>query len=132
MTALRDVERLGRAVYTRRRQLGLSQQELAEAAGVSQTTIRNIEAGRVGARRGPSVPLVERALGWKAGSGEDVLAGGEPTVLAEEPAPAGYVSSRRRNLVVLEDVPLEELRAELDRRIEALVREAAAANPEAP
>lgn len=132
MTALRDVERLGRAVYTRRRQLGLSQQELAEAAGVSQTTIRNIEAGRVGARRGPSVPLVERALGWKAGSGEDVLAGGEPTVVDGEPAPAGYVSSRRRNLVVLEDVPLEELRAELDRRIEALVREAAAANPEAP
>ena len=131
MTIPRDVERLGRAVYARRRQIGLSQQELADSAGVSQTTVRNIEAGRVGARRGPSVPLIERALGWKPGSGEEILAGGEPTPLVGEPAAAGYVSSRSRTPIDLGQVPLEELRAELDRRIEALVREAVANNSDA-
>ncbi|MFC0039324.1 helix-turn-helix transcriptional regulator [Actinomadura rayongensis] len=68
---------IGNAVATRRVRLGLRQSDLAREAGVSETTIRNIEAGRIGGRP-TKWPLVERALGWPPGSFETLSAGGQP------------------------------------------------------
>ncbi|WP_019630822.1 helix-turn-helix transcriptional regulator [Actinomadura atramentaria] len=68
---------VGNAVATRRVRLGLRQSDLAREAGVSETTIRNIEAGRIGGRP-TKWPLVERALGWPPGSFETLSAGGQP------------------------------------------------------
>ena len=130
MAQTRDVDRLAQEVYLRRTRLGLSQAELAEAAKISTSTVRNIECGRVGERRGPSVPAIERVLGWTPGSGERVLAGGDPELIEQE-EPVGYVSSRTRVPVDLSKVPLNELREELDRRIEDLVKQAVNDNPDA-
>lgn len=72
---------VGEAVATRRIRLGMRQRDLATAAGVSETTIRNIEAGRIGGRP-TKWPLVELALRWAPGSFETLLAGGQPQEVA--------------------------------------------------
>ncbi|MFI6516846.1 helix-turn-helix domain-containing protein [Spirillospora sp. NPDC050679] len=71
---------VGPAVATRRVNLGLRQSDLADAAGVSETTVRNIEAGRMGGRP-TKWPLIERALGWAPGSFEALAAGEQPREL---------------------------------------------------
>lgn len=78
-----DWDRLATAVQRRRETLGLTQVQLAEAAGVTDTTIRNLEGGRKFKRPPASLPSVEQALGWSPGSARVVLAGGEPALLAD-------------------------------------------------
>lgn len=74
----RDWERLARAIEAARDAKGLTQVGLAEAAGISESTVQNLESG-VERRRTPStLPKVEAALGWAPGSGLGVLAGGDP------------------------------------------------------
>lgn len=54
---------LGRAIGLRRRELELTQEALADAAGLDETTIRGIEGGRAN----PTLNVVDRiarALGW--------------------------------------------------------------------
>jgi len=85
-----DWDRLTDAIQRRRNELGLTQVQLAEAAGVTDTTIRNLEGGRKFRRLPASVPAVEQALGWAPGSARIVLDGGEPiaaTQPAERPQP---------------------------------------------
>jgi len=81
----RDWTRLPAAIRTARKRLGMTQVELAEAAGVSESTIQNLES-RTHSRMPASMPKVERALGWAAGSARAVVDGGEPIPLQEEPA----------------------------------------------
>lgn len=77
-----DWDRLARAIRERRQVLGLTQQQLADAAGVTRTTIKNLEGARKPTKRPPaSLPAVEQALGWALGSARAVLAG-EPTLAA--------------------------------------------------
>lgn len=79
--------RLGEWIALRRKQLGMDQRELAEAAGVSENTVSNYERGRVPARG--KVPAgyyrVEKALQFAKGSIEEVLNGGEPGFEIEGP-----------------------------------------------
>ena len=77
--------RLGRAVRTRRKQLRLSQSELAEIAGVHVGTVSNIERGRSSVELPRSAKDLERALGWQAASFESVLEGGEPILVEAAP-----------------------------------------------
>lgn len=80
-----DWDRLARAIRERRVALGMTQQQLADAAGVTRTTIKNLEGARQPTKRPPaSLPAVENALGWTLGSARTVLAGGEPTPIADE------------------------------------------------
>lgn len=80
-----DWKRLADAIKHRREALGLTQVQLAELMGVSDTTIRNLEGGREFKRLPASVAAVEQALGWAPGSARAILAGGEP-VATETPA----------------------------------------------
>ncbi|WP_214322056.1 helix-turn-helix transcriptional regulator [Nonomuraea sediminis] len=69
-------ESLGKAVRARREELGLSQQALADISNVAASTIRNIEADRVGEARTWS--QIEQALGWMPGSPEAIHEGQTP------------------------------------------------------
>lgn len=84
----RDWKRLGEAIEAARDALGMSQVGLAEAAGISESTVQNYEAGVVRVRLPVTLGHVEQALGWAPGSGVAVLKGGDPTPIAATPAKA--------------------------------------------
>lgn len=84
---------LGAALRARREVLRLTRPELGELAGVHAATIKNYEGGSKAYDKIPkSVTLLEGALGWKTGSAQAVLEGGEPTVVA---ATASRVEEQR-------------------------------------
>lgn len=56
--------------------MGLTQQELSEAAGVSKRTVVSVEKGETGSSRTQNA--IARRLGWERGSVEQVLDGGDP------------------------------------------------------
>jgi transcriptional regulator with XRE-family HTH domain len=80
-----DWARLGEWIAIRRKQMGMDQRELAEAAGVSENTISNYERGRVPARG--KVPAgyyrVEKALKFAKGSIDQILEGYDPGFAVE-------------------------------------------------
>jgi tetratricopeptide (TPR) repeat protein/transcriptional regulator with XRE-family HTH domain len=63
---VRTPEQLGTWIRDRRRQLGLSQWQLSELAGVSTRSIRDIERGRARSPHSPSVLKLIAALGLDA------------------------------------------------------------------
>ncbi|GAA3384355.1 helix-turn-helix transcriptional regulator [Streptomyces racemochromogenes] len=71
----RDWEQLARAIEAARDAMGLTQVALAEAAGVSESTVQNLESGATRRRTPPSLAKVEQALGWAAGTGLAILTG---------------------------------------------------------
>lgn len=81
-----DWARLADAIEAARDELGMTQVGLAEAAGVSESTIQNLESGKSRPKFPVSLPKVERALKWAPGSGATVLAGGDPTPAPQEKA----------------------------------------------
>lgn len=80
----RDWKRLADAIRAARRENDWTQVQLADAAGVSEATVQNLESGAERRNVPTSLPKVERALGWSAGSGAAVLNGDEPTPLKHD------------------------------------------------
>lgn len=71
--------RLGQALASARRALGLTQEELATQAGVGLGSVKNAEAGTVPKARMPyTIPAVAKALGWPDGAVDAVLDGDAP------------------------------------------------------
>lgn len=71
--------RLGQALASARRTLGLTQEELAQEAGVGLGSVKNAEAGSVPKARMPyTIPAIAKALGWPDGAVDHVLDGGAP------------------------------------------------------
>ena len=68
-------DKLGHGVRQRRLDLGLSQQELADNAGISVRALRDIERGRVTSPRARAMTGIRRALG---GTGSGVPAASSP------------------------------------------------------
>src|SRR4051794_1358785 len=70
-------QRLGELVLARRQELGLSLREAARRAGIMRPTWTGMEHG---SRRTAAYNFaaIERALDWRPGSIEAVLAGGQP------------------------------------------------------
>lgn len=90
----RDWKRLAAAIKDARQALRLTQVDLASAAGVSESTVQNLEAGESRTRTPTSLPKIERALRWEEGSAHTVLEGGEPTsVTPDETEGAGAPGS---------------------------------------
>lgn len=74
-----DWRRLGEHVVHRREELGLTQPEVQAAGGPSTAAMRQIEQGsKEGGYRGSTLRSLERALKWRTGSVEAILAGGNP------------------------------------------------------
>ncbi|WTW96569.1 helix-turn-helix domain-containing protein [Streptomycetaceae bacterium NBC_01309] len=83
----RDWVRLGLAVAAARNAHGWTQEELADLANLGRSTVQAIEGGRKYVRIPSSVLVLERVLGWPAGTVEEILAGGDaPAIERTEPA----------------------------------------------
>jgi predicted transcriptional regulator len=76
-----DWTALATALRERRKALRLTQEELAEHAGIHTGTIKDYEAGKAYTRMPKSWSALERVLGWSPGSAQTVLEGGAPTVI---------------------------------------------------
>ncbi|MDI5965825.1 helix-turn-helix domain-containing protein, partial [Streptantibioticus silvisoli] len=84
-----DWKRLGDAIRDARTSRGMTQIDLATAAEVSEATVQNLEGARKNPRRRPpSLPRIEAALNWAAGSATRILEGGAPLDAPSPPASA--------------------------------------------
>ncbi|MEV8372812.1 helix-turn-helix domain-containing protein [Kribbella sp. NPDC056861] len=98
-------------------QAGLSQEELADQAGLSVRTIRELEAGRVARPRKDSVRLLAEGLGLRDGdAGRFLAAAGHasvrPVIAMADPAPTGLRWRGTRPIpdgLVGRDAELEEI-----------------------
>lgn len=84
-------ERLGAKVTAERVRRGYrSISAFAEASGLSSSTLDNLENHRKSSYTPSTLNVLEHALGWRAGSVDLVLGGGEP-VLEEDPDLAAII-----------------------------------------
>ncbi len=83
MTTIRSPEQLGGALRAARKRLGLTQPELALAAGVGVRFMVELEAGK------PTLQL-ERVLRVIDALGGEVQVAGLPRALAEDPGQGGH------------------------------------------
>lgn len=90
-----DLARLGAALKATRlsRKPKLTQDSVAAALGISRGTVQNIERGTGFVKVTPTIRAFAQLVGWKPGSIERVLAGGEPVPgehgdEVEQPSPA--------------------------------------------
>lgn len=85
VSGVQGCRRVARAVTARSRELGISQQDLAMAAGVSTATVRKLQRGGVHRYRRQTLAAVAAALRWppdaldRIHAGEDVDAVGVVT-----------------------------------------------------
>lgn len=78
--------KLAAAIRAAREALGLSQVTLAQRAGISESSVQNLEGGEPRSRMPQSLAKVEPHLGWGPGSGLSILRGGDPTPAPRSPA----------------------------------------------
>ena len=109
----------GTVVRAHRRRLGMTQEDLAERAGVSVRSIGNLESGRVGIPRPPTVRLLADAFGLSgaerdhfceaasADSAGGPLGKGPP---AQLPADVSGFAGRRGELARLDDLLVDRSR----------------------
>lgn len=88
-------ERLDAAMAARADELGMGWVDIADEAGIRVETLRSLRRGNNQPSRTTKRKL-DRALGWKLGSIDAVLAGGDPTPL-QEPARQEAVPAERND-----------------------------------
>lgn len=76
---------LAEAVRARRADLGLTHDDVATAGGPSDTTLSNLEQGRLSTVANVTLRRLDTALQWEQGSAARVLAGGSPRPIDETP-----------------------------------------------
>lgn len=86
-------EQLADEVRLRRKQLKLTQPDLAERGGMSVATVRAVETNRSGRLTRRLRRALERALEWQDGSVDAVLAGNAPRAVNSVDRPAPPVGS---------------------------------------
>lgn len=99
------LEALGRAVRTRRTQLGLTQEEVNAHGGPSDTTLTKIENGEGANPAASTLRKLDTALRWRPGSAQRVLEGegdAEPLKTPPDTRPAA-----RRDRVVAKADPID-------------------------
>ena len=90
--------KLGRLAYERRKDLRLTQEQLAKRLGVGLGTITRLEAGVQVTRRATSWPRIEAGFGWPEGFIEDFVTGkilGLPESMDDE----GRFTRQRKSVV---------------------------------
>lgn len=80
-----DLERFGRIVYERRMELGLTQDEVANQGGPTDTTMGKIENGDwTPGNRHTTFRKLDTGLRWRPGSARTTLDGGEPEPIPDD------------------------------------------------
>lgn len=80
-----DLERFGRIVYSRRTELGMTQEQVAKAGGPTDTTMGKIENSEwTPGNRKTTLRKLDIGLRWTPGSAARTLAGGDPVPLSED------------------------------------------------
>lgn len=74
---------LAQAVRRRRAAMHLSQEDFATRARIGVQTVRMIEKGQQAGYQPRTLAAIDQALGWRLGSAEDVLTGGEPATVLD-------------------------------------------------
>lgn len=74
------LKRLGRYVLARRESLGLTQGQVAERGGPSDTTLTKIENGTGPLPSKVTLKRLDKALEWEPGGAHQILEGGEPGI----------------------------------------------------
>ncbi len=82
-----DHRRLAAAIASRKKQLRLQWEEIAEAAGITSAHLRKFRSGETGLRPATQAGL-ETALAWQAGAFDRIKAGEQPVPLQHEQAAA--------------------------------------------
>ncbi|WP_280393139.1 helix-turn-helix domain-containing protein [Nocardia wallacei] len=80
-----SITNLGQAVRSRRKQLDLTQQDVAQAGGPSDTTQTAIETESATSVRKETLRKLDAGLQWMPGSAEAAYHGGTPTPLPGTP-----------------------------------------------
>ncbi|MFH8410678.1 helix-turn-helix domain-containing protein [Streptomyces sp. NPDC018019] len=88
----RDWRRLADAIKRARESAGMTQVDLAERAGMSESSVQNLESGLPRTRIPRTLAKVEEALGWAAGSGVDLLDGAPGPVSISKEAGGFYIA----------------------------------------
>lgn len=83
----RNLARLGQTVKKRRESLGLTQAEVADRGGPSDTTLGGLESGTASAVSLATLRKLDRALEWSEGSAKTVLDGGDALEGSAAPRP---------------------------------------------
>lgn len=78
-------QRLGQLVELRRKQLGLTLDDVQDAGGPSDVTTSKVEKGLVGAVSAGTLRKLDVGLRWNSGSAARTMAGGEPLPLEALP-----------------------------------------------
>ena len=76
-----NAQRFGQIVLDRRLELDLSQLEVGEAGGPSNSTLTNIENGRLEKLERATAKKLDKGLRWESGSARVAWQGGDPTPL---------------------------------------------------
>ena len=98
-----NADRLAQAVRARRAQLDLSQLDVWQAGGPSNTTLTEIENGRVEALTRTTAKRLDLGLKWEPGSARRVWEGGEPAPLRTAPDDLSELEQRVRASTTLTD-----------------------------
>lgn len=78
-------QRLGEYVLARRAALDVTQLDVWQAGGPSNTTLSDIENGRLENLTRTTARKLDQGLGWVPGSARSVWDGGEPLAIDPEP-----------------------------------------------
>lgn len=109
-----NAERLAHWVRTRRADLDLSQLDVWQAGGPSNTTLTEIENGRVERLTRTTARKLDAGLRWEPGSAKRTWEGGEPSPLYESsPTPAGEDLATLRHQIAQAPFLSPEEKAEL-------------------
>lgn len=120
-----STQTISEAIKAKRLALGWSQRQLSKAAGLNESAIKNIEAGKSRNPRGDTLSAIAAALGCSLSDfyndtpGEDNVALGD-TEGAPDPAPLPDINKLRTTIIVMErlaGLPQEAAQEKADRII---------------
>ena len=109
-------ERFGELVLARRAELDLSQMDVWQAGGPSNTTLTEIENGRLERLTRTTAKKLDVGLQWESGSAKRAWEGGEPQPLVKGVAPENSAYLRQ---AILEADLEPDTRAELLRVLDS-------------